>query len=53
MLRTVRPAKCYVQHRVVGEILIVEHIMDHVSIYADYLIAYMRLVQQRAVVIYF
>lgn len=53
MLRTVGSAQRYVQHGVIGEILIVEHIVDHISVYADYLITYMRLMQQRTVVIYF
>ncbi len=53
VLHTVGSAQRYVQHRVVGKVFIVEHIVDHISVYADYLIAYMRLVQQRAVVIYF
>ena len=53
MLCSVLAAKLYMQHRLIGEVFIVENIVDHVSVYADYLIAYMRLVQQRTVVIDF
>ena len=53
MLCSVLAAKLNMQHRLIREVFIVENIVDHVSVYADYLIAYMRLVQQRTVVIDF
>ena len=53
VLRAVGPAQRYVQHGLIGEIFIVEHVVDDVPVYLHYLVARVRLVQQRTVVIYF